>query len=248
MALNLVATLTEGVSLFLLIPLVLLIDQQGQSSLQEIPIIGPFAAQIDPSLETLLIGFVALIIIQAALVRVKSIYLARVLEESIDLMRLRFFAHAGAAQWDVLQTTRVSDLQSLITMDAMRAKMAAQNMTTLLQSAILLLTYFVLASIVSLPMALLAAGIGIVIVLLLLPLRRRATQYGKELGKLYENENQTLLDFLTGLKVAKSFVVEDSYARRFGARPPAPLSAWQDDRMDCRIVPSQTACQRIAPV
>ncbi|MEL7217819.1 MAG: ABC transporter ATP-binding protein, partial [Pseudomonadota bacterium] len=218
MAINLVATLTEGVSLFLLIPLVLLIDQQGQGSLQEIPMIGPYLTQLDPSLEALLLGFVTLIVLQSALVRFKAIYLTRVLDEAIDLMRLRFFTYAGAAQWDVLQTTRVSDLQSLVTMESMRAKVAAQNLTTLLQSAILLFTYFVLATVVSLPMALLAAGIGIAIVLLLLPLRRRATRYGKELGKLFVDENQTLLDFLTGLKVAKSFVVEDSYAQRFGAR------------------------------
>lgn len=218
MALNLVSTLTEGVSLFLLIPLVLLIDAERGSSLEEIPLIGETVAALNPSLEVLLIGFVALIIVQALLVRIKTVYLTAITYEAIDRMRLRFFAHAGAAQWDVLQTTRVSDLQNMVTMEAGRVQVATQNLTTLLQAAILLVTYFILAAIVSLPMALFAAVIGLAILLLLLPLRQRATRYGKELGVLYEGENQTLLDFLTGLKVAKSFVVEESYARRFAAR------------------------------
>ncbi len=218
MALNLFSTLTEGVSLFLLIPLVLLIDTERGSSLEDIPIIGDLIAQANPSLEVLLIGFVALIVFQAVLVRVKSVYLTRVSFEAVDLMKLRFFANAGAARWDVLQSTRVSDLQNMVTMEAARVQNAAQSLTTLLQSGILLLTYFALAAIVSFPMAMFAGGIGFVILLILVPLRKRATRYGEELSPLYQSENQTLLDFLTGLKVAKSFVVEDSYAERFAAK------------------------------
>ena len=218
MALNLVATFTEGVSLFLLIPLVLLIDTRRASTLEEIPLIGETIAALNPSLEFLLAGFVWLIVLQALLVRIKTVYLSTITYEAVDTLRLRYFAAAGAARWDVLQSKRVSDLQTMVTMEAARVQSATQNLTMLLQSAILLLTYFVLAAIVSLPMALFAAGIGIVILLLLLPMRRRATRYGKELGELYQGENQTLLDFLTGLKVAKSFVVEESYAQRFGAR------------------------------
>ncbi|MEM7688744.1 MAG: ABC transporter ATP-binding protein [Pseudomonadota bacterium] len=218
MGLNLFATLTEGISLFLLIPLVLLIDQAGESTLTEIPLIGETLVRLNPSLEVLLVGFVALIIFQAVIVRVKSIYLLQTVLKAIETMRLRYFAHAGGARWDVLQNARVSDLHNMITREASRVQVALQSLTTLLQSGILLLTYFLLAAIVSLPMALVAAGFGLVILVILLPLRRRATRYGHEMTELYQGENQTLLDFLTGLKVAKSFVVEDSYALRFAAQ------------------------------
>jgi ATP-binding cassette subfamily C protein len=218
MVLNLVASLTEGISLFLLIPLVLLIDADQDSSLEAIPVLGDALSRFSPSLEILLAGFALLILLQAALVQFKSVYLSAVMYKAIDGLKLRFFASAGAAQWDVLQRTRVSDLQSTITMEAGRTHIAAQSLTTLLQSGILLLTYFALAAIVSLPMAVFAAGVGALILLLLLPLRRRATRYGVDVAKLFEGENQTLLDFLTGLKVAKSFVVEDSYTHRFANR------------------------------
>ena len=218
MGLNLFASLTEGISLFLLIPLVLLIDSERGSTLEEIPVLGEAIARFNPTLEVLLAGFLVLIVFQAVLVRTKAVYLTAVIHEAVDQLKQRFFANAGAARWDTLQTTRVSDLQAMITMEAGRTLMAAQALTTLLQSGILILTYFGLAAIVSWPMALTAALFGVFILVLLLPLRRRATLYGRDLTNLYQGENQTLLDFLTGLKVAKSFVVEDSYAARFAAR------------------------------
>ena len=159
-------------------------------------------ARFDPSLEVLLAGFLVLIVFQAVLVRTKAVYLTTVIHEAVDQLKQRFFANAGSARWDTLQTTRVSDLQAMITMEAGRTLMAAQALTTLLQSGILLLTYFALAAVVSWPMALTAAAFGVVILLLLLPLRRRATLYGRDLTNLYRGENHTLLDFLTVLKVA----------------------------------------------
>ncbi len=216
--LNFLSSLTEGVSLFLLIPLVALIDASDAASYAAIPIVGPVLAQIDPSLEILLGGFLVLIFVQAVLVRVKSVYLASIMQRAIDTMRIRFFASVGAARWDVVQQSRVSDLQNVLVQEAGRAHVAATNLTTLLQSFILAATYFLLATIVSWQMALFAALAGVVMIALLFPLRRKATQYGQELSQLYRGENQTLLDFLTGIRVAKSFVAEPRYAQAFGHR------------------------------
>ncbi|MEL7190756.1 MAG: ABC transporter ATP-binding protein, partial [Pseudomonadota bacterium] len=216
--LNFLSSLTEGISLFLLIPLVALIDASDTASYAALPVVGPFIAQIDPSLELLLGGFLVLIVVQAVLVRVKTVYLASIMQRAIDVMRIRFFASVGAARWDVVQQSRVSDLQNVLVQEAGRAHVAATNLTTLLQSFILAATYFLLATLVSWQMALFAALAGVVMIGLLFPLRRKATQYGQELSQLYRGENQTLLDFLTGIRVAKSFVAEQRYADAFGTR------------------------------
>ncbi|MEL7198552.1 MAG: ABC transporter ATP-binding protein [Pseudomonadota bacterium] len=216
--LNLLSSLTEGISLFLLIPLVALIDASDAASYAAIPVVGPILAQIDPSLEVLLAGFLVLIVVQAVLVRVKSVYLASIMQRAIDTMRIRFFASVGAARWDVVQQSRVSDLQNVLVQEAGRAHAAATNLTTLLQSFILAGTYFLLATLVSWRMALFAALAGVTMLAVLFPLRRKATRYGHELSQLYRGENQTLLDFLTGIRVAKSFVAEPSYAQAFGTR------------------------------
>lgn len=216
--LNFLSSLTEGISLFLLIPLVALIDASDAARFETIPVVGPIVAQISPSLEMLLIGFLILIVVQAVLVRVKTIYLASIMQRAIDTMRIRFFASVGAARWDVVQQARVSDLQSILVQEAGRANVAANNLTTLLQSFILAATYFLLATIVSWQMALIAAVAGMIMLSLLFPLRRKATRYGEELSQLYRGENQTLLDFLTGIRVAKGFVAEPRYAKAFGTR------------------------------
>ncbi|KWV90970.1 ABC transporter ATP-binding protein [Erythrobacter sp. YT30] len=216
--LNFLSSLTEGISLFLLIPLVALIDASDAAGFEAIPVVGPMLAEINPTLEMLLGGFLVLIIVQAVLVRVKSMYLASIMQRAIDNMRVRFFASVGAARWDVVQQSRVSDLQNVLVQEAGRAHVAATNLTTLLQSFILAATYFLLATLVSWQMALFAALAGVVMLAVLFPLRRKATQYGQELSELYRGENQTLLDFLTGIRVAKSFVAEPRYADAFGTR------------------------------
>lgn len=216
--LNFLSSLTEGISLFLLIPLVALIDASDAATFAAIPVVGSLFAQLNPSLEMLLAGFLVLIVFQAVLVRLKTVYLAKIMQQAIDTMRTRFFASVGAARWDIVQQSRVSDLQNVLVQEAGRAQIAASNLTALLQSLILAATYFLLAALVSWKMALFAAAAGVVMLALLYPLRRRAVRYGEELTQLYRGENQTLLDFLTGLRVAKSFVAEPRYAEAFETR------------------------------
>ena len=218
MTLNVLASFTEGLSLFLLIPLIALIDADGTASLASMPVIGDAVAAFNPSLETLLVCFVVLIAVQAAFIRAKTLYLTKVMLRAVDELRYNFFARAGAAHWSTLQQSRVADLQTMLTLETGRIQLATSNLTSLLQSSILLVVYFLLAALVSWQMALLAAGIGLIMLVLLYPMRRRASVYGAEMGELFREQNETLLDFLTGLRVAKSFSAEDGFNHKFARR------------------------------
>lgn len=218
LALNVLASLTEGVSLFLLIPLIATIDAGDSGHAIDIPVIGDLMQRFHPSLGLLLVGFVLLIIVQGALIRTKTLYLTKVMHHAIDRLRQGFFVSAGNAQWEVLQQTRVSDLNNMLTVETGRVQVAASNLTSLFQALILLMTYLAMALLVSWQMALFAAAIGLVMFAALYPIRRRATQFGQDVGYMFREQSRTLLEFLTGIRVAKSFLVEDAYAERFWQR------------------------------
>ena len=215
MILNVLASLTEGVSLFLLIPLLAFVGPERSSDIQSIPLIGEVLHKADPSLATLLVGFVSLIALQAFFVRSKTLYMTRVMHEALDEVRQVFFDHVGAARWEVIQNKRVADLNTTLTTEAARIQIAALSLTNLFQSAIMLAVYFSIAMLVSWQMAVFAASIGIVILLVLYPLRKRATLFGRDLSPLYENQNRSLLEFLNGIRVVKSFVAEDIFSKRY---------------------------------
>ncbi|RIV89759.1 ABC transporter ATP-binding protein [Aurantiacibacter xanthus] len=218
LALNVLASFTEGVSLFLLIPLIATIDAGRSGNAIDIPVIGDLMQRFQPSLGLLLVGFVLLIAVQGTLIRSKTVYLTTVMHHAIDRLRQAFFVRAGNAQWEVLQQTRVSDLSNMLTVETGRVQIAAANLMSLLQALILLATYLVMALLVSWQMALFAAVIGLVMFAALYPIRRQATRFGQDVGQMFREQNRTLLEFLTGIRVAKSFLIEDAYAKRFWQR------------------------------
>ncbi len=212
---NILASLTEGISLFLLIPLLTIVGQSQSDSGMSLPVIGTALEQYTPSLEILLAGFVILITLQAIFVRAKTLYLARIMHEALDGIRQDFFDRIGAARWEIIQQRRVADLNTILTTEASRIQLTALGLTSLVQSAIMLATYFVIALLVSWQMAIFAAAIGVAILGALYPIRKRSTAFGRELSPLYENQNRSLLEFLTGMRVVKSFVSEPVFSQRY---------------------------------
>lgn len=213
--LNILSSLTEGISLFLLIPLLSLVGQGQTANAIPIPIIGSALEGVHPSLTTLLCGFVLMITLQAAFVRIKTLYMTRIMLEALDTIRQTIFDNIGAARWETIQQKRVADLNTVITTETARVQIAASSLTNIVQSSIMLVVYFVIALLVSWQMAVFAAVTGTIILLALYPIRKRATAFGQALSLLYENQNRSLLEFLTGIRVVKSFVAEDIFSTRY---------------------------------
>ena len=219
LSLNILSSLTEGISLFLLIPLIGIIEAQRAGGIDtDIPILGDLLRSWNPELEAVLLLFVGLIVLQAGFTRIRTLYLTRIMHRALDTIRQDFFDRLGAARWDAIQQTRVSDLNFMMTTEAGRIQVAAGSLTQLFQAAIMLTVYVFLSALVSWQMALFAVAIGTLLLVLLYPIRRRATQFGQDLSGLHSAQNQTLIEFLTGLRVAKSFVAERGYGERFERR------------------------------
>lgn len=212
--LGLLASITEGLSLALLIPILGSVSGASPSPYN--------ATGISKQLESLhwdlpetLLTFVMLVIFQALISSASSISSTCTLLGGSDRLRSEFFSSVARARWDAVQDRRVSDLNLILNGEISRVQVAIGAMLSFLQSAIMLCIYFALALLVSWQMALFALVLGIAMFSMLYPIRKRAGVFGEELGKLYSEQQATLLEFLTGLRVAKIFDAEERYSAQY---------------------------------
>ncbi|MBZ9798826.1 ABC transporter ATP-binding protein [Mesorhizobium sp. ES1-4] len=207
-------SLTEGVSILLLVPLLHLIGRADQDFAVRLPNID-FVRWLVPGgtlqLTTVLCALVVLVAVQAAFNRFKSVYMARLLFDFINRLRMNLFESIGKARWGVFTRMRGSDLDHALTGDIDRVQGAAFSLLMLVQITILLAGYLVISMFISPVMTLFAVVIGIMMFIALQPFRSRATAFGRILTTNRQDQYRTVSEFLGGIKVAKSLNVEASY-------------------------------------
>ncbi|TIU50650.1 MAG: ABC transporter ATP-binding protein [Mesorhizobium sp.] len=207
-------SLTEGISILLLIPLLHLVGRADQDFAVRLPNID-FVRWLVPGgtlqLTTVLCALVGLVAVQAAFNRFKSVYMARLLFDFINRLRMNLFESIGKARWGVFTRMRGSDLDHALTGDIDRVQGAAFSLLMLVQIAVLLAGYLVISMFISPVMTAFAVVIGIVMFIALQPFRSRATAFGRILTSNRQDQYRTVSEFLGGIKVAKSLNVEASY-------------------------------------
>jgi len=208
--------LTEGISILLVIPLLSLAGKEAGAG-GALPLPDWVPGQLTVSLRMALAGLVGLIALQGLFTRSKNIYLADLLFDLLNRLRLELFAAIGALRWDALARRRPSDLHHLLTADVERVYTAAMAVMMLLQTGILLAIYLVVAWIISPPLMLTAGGLGLMILALLAPLRGRATRFGRERTSNKRDQYRTVSEYLFGLKTAKIHGAEGAYRARLAA-------------------------------
>lgn len=207
--------LTEGVSILMVIPLLSVIDNEGRSGFA-LPQWLPFGGT-SISLTAALGALVVLIALHALFTRAKNIYLADLLFDILNRLRLGLFSAIGSLRWEHMVRQRPSDLHHLLTADVERVYGAAMAVMMLLQTTILLAVYLVVAWVISPPLMLLASALGALILVILAPLRRRATRFGVERTENKRNQYRTVSEYLGGLKTAKIHCAEEPYRQRLSA-------------------------------
>ncbi|TIW18389.1 MAG: ABC transporter ATP-binding protein [Mesorhizobium sp.] len=205
-------SLTEGLSILLLIPLLHLIGDAGQDFAVRVP--GALRWLVPGgtlSLATVLALLVALVALQAMFNRFKSLYMAQLLYDFVNRLRMNLFESIGKARWGVFTRMRGSDLDHALTGDIDRVQAAAFSLLMLAQTALLLAGYLVVSLFISPVMTSFAILIGVLLFIALQPFRARATAYGRVLTESRQDQYRTVSEFLGGIKVAKSLNVEASY-------------------------------------
>ncbi|ESW96672.1 ABC transporter ATP-binding protein [Mesorhizobium sp. LSJC268A00] len=207
-------SLTEGISILLLVPLLHLVGRPEQNFAVRLPDrdwVRWLAPDGTLQLATVLCLLVGLVALQAAFNRYKSVYMARLLLDFINRLRMNLFESIGKARWGIFARMRSSDLDHALTGDIDRVQSAAFSLLMLVQIAVLLAGYLVVSLFISTVMTAFAIVVGIVTFLALQPFRARASAFGRVLTSNRQEQYRTVSEFLGGIKVAKSLNVEATY-------------------------------------
>lgn len=209
-------SLTEGLSILLLVPLLALLNPSTASIAINLPSAFPIES-VSIGLPMALAVLTVVITIQALLMRAKSIYMADLLVAVVDKARMELFQAIGGARWRFLSSIRHSDLQQSLTVEVGRIHLALNHLLALVQALVMLTIYVGVSVLISPVMTLVAGGVGVAFLALLAPLRRRSTAYGLAVTEQKQRQFRTVDAFLGGIKVVKSLTAEPRYVNRLDA-------------------------------
>ena len=215
----LLGSLTEGMSILLLIPLLQLAGQGGGGlAMADLPLIGSwFAPGVHIALAPLLACFLGFVTVQAIFTRFRTVQMAQMMQLCVDDIRMRLFGAIGSARWRLIAKTRPSDIQQAMSGDIERIRAATFNLLLLLQAIVMVTIYAMLAAIISLKMTLFALAVGGTVLVALYPVRRRAAHFGEVLTASLRQQQHMVSEFLGGMKLAKAYNAEAGYVGRLAA-------------------------------
>ncbi|WP_375203488.1 ABC transporter ATP-binding protein [Hyphococcus sp.] len=205
---------SEGLSIALLIPLIGLINTDANTIDFTIPGTG---AAISIGLGAFLMVFVAVITLRALLVHASALANARLVQDYVKNIRLRLFDGVVHAKWSYLSGVRNADLYHALTADIDRIQTSVTVLMELIKSAILIAIYLILSLLISWRLTLVSALIGAILILVLRPLRRRASRHGEIYTKSRREQSRIISDFLDSMKVSKAYSAEDRFSQNLDA-------------------------------
>ena len=222
-----VAGLTEGVSILLLVPVLAGLHPGSTELALTIPsALGVFGGEtLRMDLGVILVILVGIVLAQAILTRISTLMMVDTVLTMTDHVRLTLFGSIILSRYRYLVRARHSDLNHAVTTDVERVQ-AVLNSLFLLAQGVFMLVIYMLASIVISPvMTFSAAVFGVVFLSLLHPIRRFASEYGERLTQQSQDQYRTVAEFLGGLKLVKSLNAEPRYLREFSVNMNAMSNA-----------------------
>ena len=212
------ASATEGVGLFLLVPLLeILGGQQSGHPLVRGVTEWLAALGIPVSVAGLLTLFVTLITVRSAIQYAREQAAARIERRLIDGYRMRAYGALLRVEWQWLANTRRSDHANLLLSNVDRIGVGLTFGIGLLTSLATMIAYLLVALTLSPLMTLVAVVSGAMIFGLLTAQRRGALALGYTQSKARRSIFANVQESLGGLKIAKILGTEQRHLDQFAA-------------------------------
>ncbi|MDD4962543.1 MAG: ABC transporter ATP-binding protein [Gallionella sp.] len=220
--LNLVAALTEGVGLLLLLPLLSLagVMEHGGGKIEWLAPIDATLAVLGVSwtLEGALFMFVALILVQSQLAMRRDRVSNALQLRFGDYLRKKLYGAIARANWRFLMEHHSGELLSVLTSEVQRIGMGTYFLLRFFTIAVMLLAYLTVALHLSGGLTLLALTSGV----LLWGLLHGADDAAKRGGSMLNQANRDLFDqiqeFISAMKLIKIHGEEAGNVHRFNHR------------------------------
>lgn len=202
--LMILAALTEGIGVMLLVPIIATISG-NLTDTGPLKTIWVFLSNIGlpNSTGALIIIFVLLVIIRSLIQLYRDRLSATLRHEIVDDLRMTSFAALLNVEWRWLIMSRNSDQANLLLTDVSRIGVGMQNGIGMLVSMVTTLTYLIAAFLISWKMALISAISGGLVFALINQKSLATKLMGQSLGKANRTLHAAIQDALNGIKLTK---------------------------------------------
>jgi len=216
-ALTVLLSLTEGVGIMMILPMLQLAGMNVSQSHAMGRVIALVARAYGTvglvlTLPTLLVTIVVLIAIRSLTSRWQMVAMASIQQEVELVLRSRLYRVIAGADWLFICRSRSSDFTHALTAEVERVGALSFEVMGLLADLIMSLVYLLIALRLAPMVTVIVAGGGL---LLMIPLRRRVSEIhdsGTELSDETKELYSTAIEHLQGLKSAKAY---DAIDRNF---------------------------------
>ncbi len=222
LALMIVAALSEGIGLLLLVPLLTFVGLGGAASADNAIVsyltgIGSRLG-VPLTLEIVLAAFVFLVVIRQVIVYSSARIAAEMRIDYVASVRKEFFASLGATNWRYLTGARLNQLSQILLTDCWRIGEAALNLLRIMSSLVLLLANVIVAVILAPVLALSLLG-SIALMMLLFGNRLAVVQeQGGKLTRMHTDVLRIVENYVENLRVAKMAGAVTSIQHEFSHR------------------------------
>jgi len=212
-------SLTEGIGLLLLVPLLQLVGldvQQGALG-QIAELVASFFAylNITPTLSVVLIIYVIIISLNAVLIRIQNIQSSQIQYGFAAYLRKQLFDSITSSNWLFFSRKPSSSFTHALTNEIERISMGTGQFLTLLASFFVLAIYIIFALELSGALAGLIFVIGMILLLMLKKRTSSSKLSGEDLTKTTKNLYSVTNQHLDGMKTIKSFNMEEKNVETF---------------------------------
>lgn len=202
--LSAVSSLTEGLGLFLLVPILATLQSGGADdgvSSQILNLMETFGLPV--SATALITLFLSLVLLRSVVQYVHSVVSAQMQFDLLNALRTRCFDAIISANWRWVSTLTKSDQSNIMTNEMQRISGGLMTAFTLPTTVFLIAAYMVAAISLSFGLALLAFAVGGVLSFLMRGQHTQAFALGRSLTSVQRAMQRTIQEGLAGIKLTK---------------------------------------------
>ncbi|HEX6250797.1 MAG TPA: ABC transporter ATP-binding protein [Gemmatimonadaceae bacterium] len=230
LALSLLVALLEGLGVLLLVPLLALVGIElgggATTAMAEAARAVLTSLRIPITLASVLVVYVTVVAVQAAVGRVEAIAAVRVRETVAARMRQLLYGAIARMRWRSFIERHSSVYVHALTSQLDRAQLAFSQSMALLSQALVALVYVVVALRVAPALSAVALAGGALLLLLTRRYSHALQASGTELNAATQRLQTTVIEHLSNMKVARSFGAERQHIAHFNATSDAVVSSW----------------------
>ncbi|PIB26846.1 hypothetical protein BFP76_10650 [Amylibacter kogurei] len=208
-ALNLISSVTEGIGLFLLVPLLAHLQKDQPTS-------GGISGWLETlglpqSLSGLLALFFALVVVRSMISYVRTLVWQDFQLNLIDTIRVNSFNALLHANWNWISNLKKSDHSNFLINEVDRIDEGVTYTMDFCTGLAAVLAYVVVAASLSFQMAVIALLVGAAVMFSMRAQHRHARDLGENLGDAYEDMQQVVEEGLSSIKLTKILGNEDRH-------------------------------------